>query len=53
MGDNPLRTVQRLGQSIWLDFIRRKMILSGELRRLIKQDGIRGVTGWGQDEPWG
>ena len=44
MGDNPLRTVQRLGQSIWLDFIRRKMILSGELRRLIEQDGVRGVT---------
>ncbi len=32
-----------LGQSIWLDFIRRKFILSGELKKLIDQ-GLRGVT---------
>jgi transaldolase len=41
--DNPLLELQRLGQSIWIDFIRRGMIGSGELARLI-EDGVRGVT---------
>jgi transaldolase len=33
-----------LGQSLWLDYIHRELLESGELRRLIEQDGIRGVT---------
>ncbi len=33
-----------LGQSIWLDYIRRDLIASGELRRLIEEDGLRGMT---------
>jgi transaldolase len=33
-----------LGQSIWLDYIRRDLITSGELRRLIEEDGLRGMT---------
>jgi transaldolase len=33
-----------LGQSIWLDNIQRKEILSGELNRLISELGIRGET---------
>ena len=33
-----------LGQSIWLDYIRRNLIVSGELRRLIEEDGLRGMT---------
>lgn len=32
------------GQSLWLDYIRRKMLTGGELERLIKEDGIRGLT---------
>ena len=32
------------GQSIWLDYIRRNLIRSGELKRLVDDDGIRGVT---------
>jgi len=44
MLNNSLRTIQEYGQSIWQDFIRRKMILSGDLRELIENDGIRGVT---------
>ncbi len=32
------------GQSIWIDCIRRGMITSGELARLIEEDGVRGVT---------
>src|SRR5687768_3688968 len=32
------------GQSIWLDYIRRGMTRSGELARLVSDDGVRGVT---------
>ena len=32
------------GQSIWLDFISRKMITSGALARLVRDDGVAGVT---------
>ncbi len=41
---NPLKQLQEYGQSVWLDFIRRSLILSGELQRFIDQDGLRGVT---------
>lgn len=41
---NPLLALQQLGQSVWLDYIRRSLITSGELKRLIKDDGLRGVT---------
>ena len=41
---NPLRQVAILGQSIWLDYIRRGLVTSGELRRLIDKDGLRGMT---------
>jgi transaldolase len=44
MERNPLLLLQALGQSIWIDFIRRGMISSGELQRLIEQDGVSGVT---------
>ena len=40
---NPIKALQGAGQSIWLDYIRRELISSGELDRLIGQ-GIRGVT---------
>ena len=42
--DNPLRALQTFGQSVWLDYIRRSLITTGELRRLIDEDGLRGVT---------
>ncbi len=41
---NPLLEVAALGQSVWLDFIRRSLLDSGELARLVAEDGIRGVT---------
>ena len=41
---NPLRALQDYGQSVWLDNIRRSLILSGELQRMIDQDVLRGVT---------
>jgi transaldolase/glucose-6-phosphate isomerase len=42
--ENRLRALQVFGQSVWLDYIRRSLITSGELRRLIDEDGLRGVT---------
>ena len=44
MKENPLLKLHALGQSIWLDYIRRDLISSGELRRLITADGLRGIT---------
>jgi len=41
---NPLLELAALGQSVWLDFIRRSLIDSGELARLVAEDGVRGVT---------
>ncbi len=41
---NPLKALHDYGQSVWLDFIRRNLIKSGELRRLVDDDGLRGVT---------
>jgi transaldolase/glucose-6-phosphate isomerase len=42
--ENRLRALEVFGQSVWLDYIRRSLITSGELRRLIDEDGLRGVT---------
>ncbi|HET7833188.1 MAG TPA: transaldolase [Gallionella sp.] len=44
MKPNPLKELGQLGQSIWLDYIRRDLIRSGQLRRLIEEDGLRGMT---------
>src|SRR5580700_2028321 len=41
---NPLRGLSEYGQSVWLDYIRRSLITSGELKRLVVEDGLRGVT---------
>jgi len=39
-----LRTLHEYGQSVWLDFINRSLISSGELARLIRDDGVCGLT---------
>jgi len=44
MSTNPLIEVQAHGQSLWYDFISRDLLLSGELRRLVEEDGVLGVT---------
>lgn len=44
MKNNPLKKLESLGQSIWLDYIRRDLISSGELLHLIEGDGLRGMT---------
>lgn len=41
---NPLRELQIYGQSFWIDYIRRGMITRGELKRMVEEDGLRGVT---------
>src|SRR5499425_1405853 len=42
--ESPLRALAVFGQSVWLDYIRRSLITSGELRRLVDEDDLRGVT---------
>ncbi|HET7842053.1 MAG TPA: bifunctional transaldolase/phosoglucose isomerase [Terriglobia bacterium] len=44
MTQNPLRELNKLGQSVWQDYIRRGELISGEFKRLIDEDGISGVT---------
>ena len=41
---NPLKALLKFGQSVWLDYIRRDLLTSGELKRLIEEDGLRGMT---------
>lgn len=41
---NPLLELQSYGQSVWLDYIRRSLLTSGELQHLVDDDGLRGVT---------
>ena len=40
----PTQALQTFGQSVWLDHIRRSLIASGELQRLIDDDGVQGLT---------
>jgi hypothetical protein len=44
MKANPLLKLREFGQSIWLDDISRGMIRSGELLRMVEEDGLCGVT---------
>ena len=44
MNRNPLIGLKELGQSVWLDNLSRKLINSGELKRLIDEDGLSGIT---------
>jgi transaldolase/glucose-6-phosphate isomerase len=41
---NPLKELLKFGQSVWLDYIRRDLLTGGELKRLIDEDGLRGMT---------
>jgi transaldolase/glucose-6-phosphate isomerase len=41
---NPLRQLERCGQSPWLDYLNSSLISSGELRTLIDRDGLKGIT---------
>ena len=44
MSQNPLLRLAELGQSVWYDYIRRDLYQGPELRRLIDEDGLRGMT---------
>jgi transaldolase/transaldolase/glucose-6-phosphate isomerase len=44
MEKNPLKRVEALGQAIWLDYIKRELVTSGKLKKLIVEDGLRGIT---------
>jgi transaldolase len=44
MTKNPLLKLAGFGQSIWLDFLSRAMLVSGELVSLIQEDAVSGVT---------
>ena len=41
---NPLKDLLKYGQSVWFDYIRRDLLTSGELKRMINEDGLRGMT---------
>ena len=41
---NPLQKLEALGQSIWLDYIKRDLFTSGKLKKLIREDSLRGMT---------
>jgi transaldolase/transaldolase/glucose-6-phosphate isomerase len=41
---SPLAELRQQGQSIWLDYIRRNLISGGGLKRLVRADGITGIT---------
>src|SRR5271154_4058475 len=41
---NPLKGLLAYGQSAWMDYIRRDLLISGELQRIIHDDGLRGMT---------
>ncbi len=41
---NRVKKIHNFGQSVWLDFFDRKIMDSGELKKLIEEDGVRGIT---------
>ena len=41
---NPILELKKAGQSVWLDYLSREILKKGELKRLIDEDGLTGVT---------
>ncbi len=44
MSQTPLHELHAHGQSVWLDFLSRDLVDSGELARLVAEEGVRGMT---------
>ena len=44
MASNPIAELSKSGQSVWYDQMERKLLTSGNLRRLIEEDDLRGLT---------
>lgn len=43
-GANPLKTLLKYGQAPWMDYIRRDLLTSGQLKKMIENDGLMGMT---------
>src|SRR6202158_2004635 len=43
-GANPLKGLLAYGQSPWMDYIRRDLLTSGQVKKYIENDGLRGMT---------
>ena len=41
---NPVKALHDCGQSVWLDFLARRFIADGSLKRLVDEDGLAGIT---------
>ena len=41
---NPVKALEQHGQAVWLDFLARGFVAKGELKKLIDNDGVKGVT---------
>src|SRR5215468_2353599 len=41
---NPVKALENHGQAVWLDFLARGFVANGDLRKLIDNDGVKGVT---------
>lgn len=44
MADNPLLKIREYGQSVWMDYLDRALLESGELQTMIETYGLRGIT---------
>jgi len=44
MADSRLHQLSALGQSVWIDYLSRRLLKTGELARLMKEDAVVGVT---------
>ena len=43
-GTNPLKGLLEYGQSPWMDYVRRDLLTGGGLKKMIDNDGLRGMT---------
>ena len=44
MAKSPLHQLSELGQSVWLDYLSRNLLQSGQLERMVREDAVTGVT---------